>query len=167
MNPRRTFPLAAGIAALILFGIVAPAFARAHRAKLRLKVEPKQAYVFVDGAALKESSCTMGFGMCTIWLDPGEHTVSIHNYGYVTETQKVNLEVGKATHLDVKLAKQGGPVSGPWGRIQIKGPSHAAVLLNGKTPDYFVGHVDEFNNSFIWQQELLVHPGTYQVTVTW
>ena len=40
-------------------------------------------------------------------------------------------------------------------------------LLNGKSPDFFVGHVDEFDNSFIWQQELLVHPGTYQMTVTW
>jgi hypothetical protein len=40
------------------------------------------------------------------------------------------------------------------------------VLLNGATPSYFVGHVDEFNNNWIWHQWLLVKPGTYQVTVT-
>jgi hypothetical protein len=40
------------------------------------------------------------------------------------------------------------------------------VLLNGKTPAYFVGHVDEFDNNFLWHQWLLVKPGNYQVTVT-
>jgi outer membrane protein OmpA-like peptidoglycan-associated protein len=38
-------------------------------------------------------------------------------------------------------------------------------LLTGKTPEYVVGHADETNNSFIFQQELLVHPGTYTVTL--
>lgn len=41
-----------------------------------------------------------------------------------------------------------------------------AVLLNGTTPDYFVGHVDEFDNNWIWHQRLLVKPGAYQVMVT-
>src|SRR5262249_56443376 len=40
-----------------------------------------------------------------------------------------------------------------------------AVLLNGKSPDYFVGHGDEFNNEFWFKQELVVPPGTYQVTI--
>jgi len=38
--------------------------------------------------------------------------------------------------------------------------------LNGQTPAYFVGHVDEFDWNWIWHQRLLVKPGTYQVTVT-
>jgi outer membrane protein OmpA-like peptidoglycan-associated protein len=59
----------------------------------------------------------------------------------------------------------GGTVSGPWGRIQIEGGHHAAVLLNGKTPEYLVGHADEFNNDWHWKQELLVPPGTHQLTV--
>ncbi|HXH50446.1 MAG TPA: OmpA family protein [Terriglobia bacterium] len=163
MDPRRKFFLATGILLAALFAVAAPAFSQ--KAKLKIHVSPKQAFVFVDGAALKQGSCAGMF--CTIWVDPGEHTVTVRNYGYAPESQKVTLEAGKVTKLDVSLKPEGGPVSGPWGRIQIKGPSHAAVLLNGKSPDYFVGHVDEINNSFIWQQELLVHPGTYQVTVTW
>ena len=166
MDPRRKFFVATGILLAVLFAVVAPAFPRGKQAKLRIHVSPKQAYVFVDGAALKEGNCLFG-ALCTIWVDPGEHTVTVRNYGYAPESQKVNLEVGKVTKMDVTLKPEGGPVSGPWGRIQIKGPTHAAVLLNGKTPDFFVGHVDEVNNSFIWQQELIVHPGTYQVTVTW
>ena len=40
------------------------------------------------------------------------------------------------------------------------------MLLNGQTPAYFVGHVDEFNWDWIWHQRLLLKPGNYQVTVT-
>jgi outer membrane protein OmpA-like peptidoglycan-associated protein len=165
MDPRRKFSLAAGILLAVFFAVATPAFPKKGQAKLKIHVSPKQAYVFVDGAALKQGNCAGIF--CTIWVDPGEHTVTVRNYGYAPDSQKVTLEAGKVTKLDISLKPEGGPVSGPWGRIQIKGPSHAAVLLNGKSPDYFVGHVDEFNNSFIWQQELLVHPGTYQVTVRW
>jgi outer membrane protein OmpA-like peptidoglycan-associated protein len=167
MNPRRTLSLATGMALLVLVAVVAPAFPRGNKAKLKIRVSPKQAYLFVDGAALKEGNCGPG-QMCTVWLDPGEHTVAVHNYGYKTETQKVDLQAGKVTTLDFKLAPEGGPVSPPWGRIQIEGaPPHAAVLLNGKTPDFFVGHVDEFNNNFMFKQELIVPPGTYQMDVTW
>jgi flagellar motor protein MotB len=63
-----------------------------------------------------------------------------------------------------------GTVSGPWGRIQIEGASRAAVLLNGKTPEYLVGHGDEFNNSGEFlnccAQQLIVPAGTHQLTIT-
>jgi outer membrane protein OmpA-like peptidoglycan-associated protein len=49
--------------------------------------------------------------------------------------------------------------------MTIEGPPRDAVLLNGKTPDFFVGHVDEFDHDWWWKQELVVPPGTYQVTV--
>ncbi|MCL5004999.1 MAG: OmpA family protein [Acidobacteria bacterium] len=167
MNPRRTPSLATGMALLGLLTIVAPAFPRGNKAKLRIHVSPKQAYLFVDGAALKQGNCDL-LRMCTVWLDPGEHTISVHNYGYKTETQKVDLQAGKVKTLDVKLVPEGAPVSPPWGRIQIEGaPPHAAVLLNGKTPAFFVGHVDEFDNNFLFKQQLIVPPGTYQMDITW
>ena len=166
MNPRRKFSLATGILLAMLFAVAAPAFPKKGQAKLKIQVKPRQAYVFLDGAAIKEGNCLFDH-LCTIWVDPGEHTVTVRNYGYAPQSKKVTLEAGKVTKLEFTLNPEGGPVSGPWGRIQIEGPPHAAVLLNGKDPDFFVGHVDEFDNGFIWQQRLLVHPGTYQVTVTW
>ena len=57
-------------------------------------------------------------------------------------------------------------MSGPFGDIELKGHPRAAVLLNGTTPAYFVGHVDEFDNNWLWHQWLLVRPGDYKVTVT-
>ena len=131
----------------------------AQDGKLKIKVTPKQAYVFVDGNAIKE-------GSQSISLSPGKHTVVVVNYGYKIATEDVTIEAGKTTPLDVKLDAYGGNVAGPFGDVQLKGDERAAVLSNGSTPDFFVGHVDEFNWDWIWHQNLLLPPGTHHLTVT-
>ena len=133
----------------------------AQDGKLKIKVTPAQAYVFVDGNAIREGSHSLS-------LSPGKHTVVVVNYGYKISTQDVTIEAGKSTPLEVKLDPQGDKVAGPYGRIMIedKPQGKAAVLLNGKKPDYFVGNVDEFNHDWWFHQELLVPPGTHQVTIT-
>jgi hypothetical protein len=140
---------------------VAPAFAQSSEqtGKLKVHVQPKQAYLFVDGKAIRE-------GSQTVKLAAGNHEVSVYNYGYQPKTQNVQVEGGKKTHLEVALQASGDKVSGPFAEIEFKGHPRAAVLLNGETPNYFVGHVDEFDNEWIWHQRLLVRPGKYQVTVT-
>lgn len=131
----------------------------AQDGKLKIKVTPKQAYVFVDGNAIRE-------GNQSIPLSPGKHTVVVVNYGYKISTQDVNIEAGKSTPLEVKLDSYGGTVSGPFGDVELKGDERAAVLSNGTTPGYFVGHVDEMNFDWIWHQNLLLPPGTHHLTVT-
>ncbi len=127
--------------------------------KLKIHVEPKQAYVFVDGKAIRD-------GSQTIELAAGEHKVEVTNYGYVSQIKNVHVGAGESTELRVNLQSSGDVVAGPFADIEFKGDPRAAVLLNGATPAYFVGHVDEFNWNWIWHQRLLVKPGTYQVTVT-
>ena len=78
----------------------------------------------------------------------------------------MNIEAGKSTPLEVKLDAYGDKVAGPFGDVQFNGDPRAAVLSNGTTPGYFVGHVDEFNNDWIWHQNLLLPPGTHHITVT-
>ncbi len=102
----------------------------------------------------------------TLCLSPGPHQVSVHNYGYPSNTRQVHIDPGTTTDITVALQNSGDKVSGPFGDIEFKGHPRAAVLLNGTTPDYFVGHVDEFDWNWIWHQRLLVKPGTYQVAVT-
>jgi len=126
--------------------------------KLKIHVSPKQAYVFVDGKAIRD-------GSQSIVLSPGPHEVSVHNYGYTSDTRQVHIDPRTTTDLSVSLQKSGDEVSGPFADIEFKGHPRAAVLLNGTTPDYFVGHVDEFDWNWIWHQRLLVKPGTYQVDV--
>lgn len=127
--------------------------------KLQIHVSPKQAYVFVDGKAIRD-------GSQTIKLSAGTHTVGVYNYGYAPKTQDVKIDSGRTTDLEVTLQVSGDKVSGPFADIEFKGDPRAAVLLSGTTPEYFVGHVDEFDWDWIWHQRLLVKPGTYQVTVT-
>jgi OmpA family protein/PEGA domain-containing protein len=132
----------------------------AQDGKLKIKVIPKHAYVFVDGKAVRE-------GSETISLSPGKHVVVVSNYGYKTATQDANIDSGKTTALNVTLEANGAAVSGPYGQIEFKGgDSHAAVLLNGKSPSYFVGHVGATNHDWWWHRNLLVPPGTYHVDVT-
>ena len=126
---------------------------------LKVHAVPNQAYVFVDGQAMHESS-RGGFK-----LSPGNHTIDIHNYGYKPTTRKVTIEAGKTLKLDVTLDPVPGNVSGPWGCMTIEGADRDAVLLNGKTPDSFVGHGDEFNHNWWWKQELVVPPGKHQLTI--
>jgi hypothetical protein len=131
--------------------------------KLKIAVSPKQAYTFVDGKAI-------GPGNRTIKLDVGTHHIVVANYGFKFAEQDFSIDSDHVLPLDIKLEPAGEEVAGPRGRIQIEvGTMRAgdsAVLLNGKKPGYFVGHVDEFNNEIIWHQELVVPPGTHQLTVT-
>lgn len=150
--------LTAFVSALLFIGI-GPAFAaNQEMGRLEVRVSPKQAYVFVDGKAIRE-------GDQSIHLAVGTHELSVRNYGYLPNTQKVHVGAGETTNVKVTLEAAGDRIAGPFGDIEFKGDPRAAVFLNGKTPDYFVGHVDEFNWNWIWHQRLLVNPGTYQVTV--
>ena len=160
MLSRRLCVAATSLAAAFAFCAVS-AFPQSssETGKLKIHVAPKQAYVFVDGKAIRD-------GSQTISLSSGDHKIGVYNYGYQPNTQDVQITSGKTTDLSVALQPSGDKVAGPFADIEFKGSPRAAVLLNGQTPSYFVGHVDEFDWDWIWHQRLLVHPGTYQVTVT-
>jgi outer membrane protein OmpA-like peptidoglycan-associated protein len=143
---------------LFLFGATARTLAQ--DGKLVLKVTPKQAYMFVDGKAISEASKHHSLS-----LSPGEHKLELANYGFRPESRTFTINAGKTTNLEVTLNPIASTVSGPFGAMTIEGDPRAAVMLNGKTPDFFVGHLDEFDNDWVWKQELVVPPGTYQMTV--
>ncbi len=132
----------------------------AQNGKLNIHVTPKQAYIFLDGRAISEASKHHSLS-----LSAGDHKIELVNYGYQPAERSVTITAGKATDLDVTLQAVATTVSGPFGAMTIEGADRNAVLLNGKTPDYFVGHGDEFNHDWWWKQELVVPPGTYQVTI--
>jgi len=131
--------------------------------KLKVTVSPKQAYTFVDGKAI-------GPGNRTVKLALGTHHLVVANYGYKFFEQDISIDSDKTNPMKVDLVAAGSEVAGPRGRIQLEvgtlRAGDAAVLLNGKKPEYFVGHVDEFNHNILLHQELIVPPGTHQVTVT-
>jgi hypothetical protein len=144
---------------ILLFTTLSGATDSAKPGKLKIHVSPKQAYVFVDGSAIRDHSQTLK-------LSPGSHEVSIRNYGYASATQSVEIASGKTTDLKIELKKSGDKVSGPFGDIEIKADPNSAVLLNGTAPDYFVGAVGKFDWNWIWHRRFQVHPGNYDITVT-
>lgn len=131
--------------------------------RLRVTVRPVESEIFIDGLHMGDASYD---GTLTVPdIGPGEHTVGVYCYGWVPQTFKLNFTAGQTTTLEVRLEPISGTVPGPFGRIQIKGAPRAAILMNGKTPEYVVGHADETDNSMIWQQQLLVPAGTHQLTL--
>ncbi len=156
-----TLVRACGGAAIVLLMAAVPAVAKTgmDMGRVKVRVSPKQAYVFVDGNAIRDGSQTLR-------LSSGQHTIGVYNYGYTPVVQTVNVAAGETVHLGVTLRPRGQLVDGPFGDIEFKGHPRAAVLLNGTTPRFFVGHVDEFDNNWLWHQWLLVKPGTYHVMVT-
>ncbi|MBZ5526790.1 MAG: OmpA family protein [Acidobacteriia bacterium] len=156
----RTFLVSLGMAALL----TAVAYAQeANLGKLKINVTPGESYLFVDGNG-------MAPGSRTVDLSVGAHKILVANYGYRFWAREVTINPGETTPLDVSLEREGDVVFGPKGRIQIEvghlDAGDAAVLLNGKSPSYFVGHVDEFNNELFLHQELIVPPGNHLVTIT-
>jgi len=130
----------------------------AQEGKLKVRANPREAYLFVDGQAMRDARGA-------VRLSSGQHKVMLYNYGYKPAEREVSITAGKTTTIDVTLDPIPGTVNGPWGAVTIEGVSRNAVLLNGKTPEYFVGHGDEFNHEWGWKQELIVPAGTHQITV--
>jgi outer membrane protein OmpA-like peptidoglycan-associated protein len=144
--------------ALLMFGSASRTIAQ--DGKLDIKVTPRQAYIFLDGRAMNEASKRHTFS-----LSAGDHKIDLANYGFTPVSKTVTISAGKTTNLEVSLNPVNTTVSGPFGAMTIEGAARDAVLLNGKTPEFFVGHGDEFDHDWVWKQELVVPPGTYQVTV--
>jgi outer membrane protein OmpA-like peptidoglycan-associated protein len=156
MRVRQLGYLLSATAALLLFS-VQPLMAQ--RGKLVVHVVPREAYIFADGIPVVDANHHF------VVLDAGEHKIDLYNYGYKPASRNVTIAAGKTTILDLTMEPIPATVSGPWGCITLEGADRAAVLLNGKDPAFFVGHGDEFNNEWVWKQELIVPPGKYDLTV--
>ncbi len=148
----------ATLAMLLVLASGLPCFAQ--DGKLAIHATPKQAYVFVDDHAVGEASRHH-----SLKLSPGDHKVELVNYGYTPVTRTITITGGQVTTLEIALQAVASTVSPTFGAMTIEGANRDAVLLNGKTPDFFVGHGDEFNHDWWWKQELVVPPGTYQMTI--
>lgn len=151
----------ATILALSIFTFLASAHAKSGMAKLKIRVEPVEAEIFIDGQHMGDATYD---GTLTVPdIGPGEHTVGVYTYGYTPQTFKLNFEAGETQWLSVVLDPMAGTVAGPWGQIDVHGAHRAAILLNGKTVEYEVAHGGESHGRF--HSRLIVHPGTYQVSL--
>jgi hypothetical protein len=133
---------------------------QSQQAQVQVQTEPSQAYIFLDGVSI-------GKHKATLTMSPGKHTIGIYNYGFKPLVKEIDAKEGMNERIDAILEPDGrGAATGPFGVLQIEGAPHAAVLLNGKNPEFFVGHGDLFNNHLWFHQQLFLPVGTYDVIVT-
>jgi archaellum component FlaG (FlaF/FlaG flagellin family) len=129
------------------------------KGQVNVKVLPQEAYIWVNGTPVAHRNSTL-------YLAPGEYTITIANYGYKSQVQKVTVAAGQSQKIEALLQPAGAPVNGPWGRVQIEGVAgKSPVFVNGTTPEFFVGHVDEMNNNFVTKQQLILPVGNFQLYV--
>ena len=147
------------LSALAVLLLISTQSAKAQVGKLVVHTVPAQAFVYADGNPMVDAAHHF------LILEAGEHKIDVYNYGYKSESRTVTIEAHKTAVIDVTLQAIPGTVTGPWGCITVEGADRDAVLLNGKDPAFFVGHGDEFNNEWVWKQELIVPPGKYELTV--
>jgi outer membrane protein OmpA-like peptidoglycan-associated protein len=156
MLKSRTSILLSALAVLLL---ISTQSAKAQQGKLIVRTVPAQAFIYADGNPMVDAAHHF------LILDAGEHKIDVYNYGFKPESRNVTVEAGKTAVIDVTLQPIPGTVPGPWGCITVEGADRDAILLNGKDPAFFVGHGDEFNNEWVWKQELDVPPGKYELSV--
>jgi outer membrane protein OmpA-like peptidoglycan-associated protein len=160
MRARQVSLIGWSIALLII--CVSP-LAASDTGSLIVRVSPKETYIYADGEPIYWSKGHY------VTLAAGEHKIDLYNYGYLPATRQVTIVAHKTTIIDVSMQQSiSRKVNGPWGCITIEGPHGAAVLLNGTTPEaFFVGNIKEFDNEHLWKKELIVPPGTHQLTIAY
>ena len=128
--------------------------------QVQVETQPPQAYIFLDGVAMAKHKAILT-------LSPGKHTVAVYNYGFKPFVKEIDTTGGNIEPIQAVLEPDGlPPAAGPFGIFQVEGAPHGAILLNGKTPEFFVGHGDMTNNHLWWHQQLLLPVGTYDVTIS-
>jgi hypothetical protein len=133
---------------------------------LKVNAEPRNAIVFVDGQAYKQHAGTLE-------IAPGEHKIGIYRYGFKPSTETVTLKAGENPPINVKLELVPGEVDGPWGNLEIEGVrGDYLVFLNGRSPEFCIGYVDEIKGSRVVlppgeQHVYIVKPEGNQDVNTW
>ena len=131
---------------------------RADTGKLKTKVNPGRAGVFVDGKYLGPAA---NFRMARTYILPaGEHELLLTEPRYKDITTKITIQPGKTTVVNQVMELLPKPKP-PFGRLRVVQGSRdkfGAVYLNDK----YMGHIDEFSNS---AQGLLINPGEYELKV--
>jgi len=142
-----------------------PSFAQDQNNKVMGKVDfngltkvDREAGVWVDGqyvGYLRELK-----GDKQVLLLPGEHEISVRENGYDNFEQKIAIEPGKTTVVQVQLQRSAS-VIWPKDEVTLKidaHPSRAAVFVD----DTFVGHAGELGGA---THSMEVSPGKHSVRI--
>jgi hypothetical protein len=142
----------------VLVSALAATALAADTGRLKTKVYPGRAGVFVDGKFVGPAA---NFARAkTYTLPAGEHEILLTEPRFKDFSTKITVQPGKTTVLNQRMEALPTPKP-PFGNLRVvQGGSgkFGAVYLNGK----YMGHIDEFSN---FAQGLLINPGEYQLKI--
>lgn len=161
-------PFVVTIGVLVSFvGLASIASVFAQESKLKVRVTPKEPYLFLNERAEPD-------GSRTLQLSPSKHKIGRYIHGYQPESRSVTVKSGWTAPLEVSLKSASGDVSGPGYRMAKEagrgsgcGTGASSLCLSSLLPNAvlgglsFGGRGDEFNR-IVLKEELLVPRGMHQ-----
>ncbi len=140
--------------------VLLPVMASGQTGKLKTKIKPSEAAVWVDGKFVGHADRFNGPGQ-TLSLPAGDHDIRISLVYYQDYETKVTIEPNSTTVIKQQLGPSDEKRPGPpyaEGKLRCKPDVDAAVIVNGR----FIGHCDQMNGP---AQALLLWVGRHEIEV--
>jgi len=136
---------------------VAPVAAKDKVGHLRVKIDPWNAGVYVNGV-YKGTAAMYGHKSKELPLPPGQYEVKFVDPRFEPLVVPIEIDAGKTTTIRRSMQSLNARVEGPFGELETQGFSNAAVYLNGR----YYGNTKEFGTP---GEQLLVKAGTYDLKI--
>ena len=140
--------------------VLLPVMASGQTGKLKTKIKPSEAAVWIDGKFVGHADRFNGPGQ-TLSLPAGDHDIRISLVYYQDYETKVTIEPNSTTVIKQQLGPSDEKRPGPpyaEGKLRCKPDVDAAVIVNGR----FIGHCDQMNGP---AQALLLWVGRHEIEV--
>ncbi len=140
--------------------VLLPVMASGQMGKLKTKVKPAEAAVWVDGKFAGHADRFNGPGQ-SLSLPAGNHDIRISLVYHQDYETKVTIEPNSTTVIKQQLGPSDERRPGPPyadGKLRCKPDVDAAVMVNGR----FIGHCDQMNGP---AQALLLWVGHHDIEV--
>ena len=140
--------------------VLLPVIGSGQTGKLKTKIKPSEAAVWIDGKFVGHADRFNGPGQ-TLSLPAGDHDIRISLVYYQDYETKVTIEPNSTTVIKQQLGPSDEKRPGPpyaEGKLRCKPDVDAAVIVNGR----FIGHCDQMNGP---AQALLLWVGRHEIEV--
>jgi PEGA domain-containing protein len=149
-----TFAIAITIACILL---VSPLAAQEEEGYLRVKINPWDAGVYVDGKYVG-TAAMYGHKSKTLPLPVGKHEVKFVDPRHEDLIIPLQIDKGKTSTVRMSMVPKTIKYKGPYGELETSGFGNAAVYLNGA----YYANTRELQTA---GHTLLLQPGTYTMKI--
>ena len=143
------------LGSLLLLSVASPLLAQ--NGKLRTRIDPRVAGVFVDGK-YRGTAAMFSHEQAALSLAPGSYKIKIVDPRHKDLMVDVGIQAGKTTTIRRKMEPANVKTTGPFGELATNGFGNAAIYLNGK---YYANTAELDNPAY----SLLLPTGSYDLKI--